>query len=55
MPEVRTVHRSSSVVRLILAVYALIGGLVSFFAYVADVPRLADWTNTGISIQPNAS
>jgi signal transduction histidine kinase/CheY-like chemotaxis protein len=55
MPEVRTVHRSSSVVRLILAVYALVGGLVSFFAYVADVPRLADWSNAGISIQPNAA
>jgi len=55
MPEVRTVHRSSSVVRLILAVYALIGGLVSFFAYVADVPQLADWLNSGISIQPNAA
>ena len=55
MLEVGTVHRSSSLVRLVLAVYALIGGLVSFFAYVADVPRLADWTNTGISIQPNAS
>src|SRR6185503_3896461 len=55
MPEVRTVHRSSSVVRLVLAVYALVGGLVSFFAYVADVPRLADWTNAGISIQPNAA
>jgi len=36
MPEVRTVHRSSSAVRLILAVYAFVGGLVSFFAYVAD-------------------
>ena len=48
-------HRSSSVVRLVLALYALVGGLVSFFAYVADVPRLADWTNAGISIQPNAA
>jgi signal transduction histidine kinase/CheY-like chemotaxis protein len=55
MPEVRPVHRSSSVVRLILAVYALVGGLLSFIAYVVDVPRLADWLNLGISIQPNAA
>jgi signal transduction histidine kinase/CheY-like chemotaxis protein len=55
MPEVRTVHRSSSVVRLIVAVYALVGGLLSFLAYVADAPRLADWSNAGISIQPNAA
>ena len=48
-------HRSSSLVRLGLATYALLGGLVSFLAYVADAPRLADWTNAGISIQPNAS
>ena len=55
MPEVGTVHRSSSLARLVLAVYALAGGLVSFFAYVADAPRLADWLNSGITIQPNAA
>jgi signal transduction histidine kinase/ActR/RegA family two-component response regulator len=38
-----------------LAVYALAGGLLSFIGYVADVPRLADWTNSGISIQPNGA
>jgi signal transduction histidine kinase/ActR/RegA family two-component response regulator len=55
MPEVGTVHRTSGVVQFILAVYALAGGLLSLAAYVADVPRLADWTNSGISIQPNAA
>ena len=48
-------HRTSGVVQFILAVYALAGGLLSLAAYVADVPRLADWTNSGISIQPNAA
>ena len=55
MPEVGPVHRSPSVAQLILAIYALVGGMLSFAAYVADVPRLADWLNSGISIQPNAS
>ena len=55
MPEVGTVHRSSSLVRLALAFYALVGGFVSFLAYAADAPRLADWPNAGITIQPNAA
>jgi signal transduction histidine kinase/CheY-like chemotaxis protein len=55
MPEVGSVHRSLTVIRLVLAVYAVVGGLLSFVAYVADVPRLADWLNSGISIQPNAA
>ena len=55
MPEVGTVHRSSSTAQLVLAIYAFVGGLLSFTGYVADVPRLADWLNSGITIQPNAS
>jgi signal transduction histidine kinase/ActR/RegA family two-component response regulator len=55
MPEVDSVHRSLTVAQLFLAVYAFIGGLLSFTAYAADVPRLADWLNSGISIQPNAA
>jgi signal transduction histidine kinase/CheY-like chemotaxis protein len=55
MPEVGIVHRSSSLVRLVLVVYALLGGLVSFVAYAIDVPRLADWSNSGIAIQPNTA
>jgi PAS domain S-box-containing protein len=38
-----------------LGVYALIGGMISFTGYVADLPRFADWVNAGIAIQPNAS
>src|SRR5687767_10020330 len=55
MPEVGVVHRSSSVLRPVLAAYAFAGGLLSLLAYVADVPRLADWSNSGIVIQPNAA
>jgi signal transduction histidine kinase len=55
MPEVSPVRRSSSITQPILAIYALVGGAISFIAYTADVPRLADWLNSGISIQPNAA
>ena len=55
MPEMGPVHRSSSTAQLVLAIYAFVGGLLSFTGYVADVPRLADWLNSGITIQPNAS
>lgn len=35
--------------------YALLGGVVSLGGYVLDLPRLADWDNDGIAIQPNAA
>jgi hypothetical protein len=38
-----------------LALYATAGGIVSFLGWAADVPRLTDWFNIGISIQPNAA
>jgi PAS domain S-box-containing protein len=38
-----------------LACYALAGGLVSFSGWVLDLPRLTDWNDTGISIQPNTT
>jgi signal transduction histidine kinase len=34
---------------------ALIGGTVSFLGWPLDLPRLTDWLNTGVSIQPNAA
>ena len=55
MPEVGSVHRSWRLAQAMLAAYAVIGGLISFLAYVLDVPRFADWFNLGISIQPNAA
>ena len=39
----------------ILGLYALVGGVISFAGWLADRPRLADWDNNGISIQPNAT
>ncbi|HEX5066114.1 MAG TPA: ATP-binding protein, partial [Myxococcota bacterium] len=38
-----------------LALYALLGGSLSFLGWVADVPRLTDWEQTGVSIQPNTA
>jgi PAS domain S-box-containing protein len=38
-----------------LRLWALIGGAVSLAGWVADVPRLTDWFNRGISIQPNTA
>jgi signal transduction histidine kinase/ActR/RegA family two-component response regulator len=38
-----------------LAVVALAGGALSFGAWAFDVPRLADWFNDGVSIQPNTA
>ncbi len=55
MPEEGSVRRSSSVAQPVLAIYAFVGGLLSFVAYAADLPRLADWLNSGIAIQPNTA
>ena len=41
--------------RLLPGVYALVGGITSLFGWLLDVPRLADWSGDGISIQPNAA
>jgi signal transduction histidine kinase len=38
-----------------LSTYAVAGGLVSFLGWIADAPRLSDWVNNGISIQPNTT
>jgi PAS domain S-box-containing protein len=32
-----------------------VGGLVSFIGWPANIPRLTDWFNLGISIQPNTA
>ena len=55
MPEVVSLRRSWSSAQLLLAVYAFVGGLLSFTAYPADVPRMADWLNSDIATQPNAA
>lgn len=38
-----------------LGLYALVGGFVSFIGWPLDLPRLTDWYNNGISIQPNST
>jgi len=35
--------------------YAILGGTVSLAGWVIDWPRLSDWDNNGIFIQPNAA
>ena len=39
----------------VLALYALLGGVISFSGWALDVPRLTDWLKAGVSIQPNAA
>ncbi|HKE84475.1 MAG TPA: ATP-binding protein [Vicinamibacterales bacterium] len=55
MGDLRSGRRGSDIAQPLLAVYALVGGLTSFIGYYADIPRLADWLNFGISIQPNTA
>jgi signal transduction histidine kinase/ActR/RegA family two-component response regulator len=38
-----------------IAVYVLLAATTSLAGWVFDVPRLTDWDNDGISIQPNAT
>ena len=40
---------------LVLGLYTFVGGLISFFGWAANIQRLTDWYNNGISIQPNAT
>ena len=37
----------------VLGLYAFVGGVVSFTGWAFNLPRLTDWYNNGISIQPN--
>ena len=39
----------------LLTAYSLIGGVISLLGWLLDVPRLTDWVDNGISIQPNAA
>ena len=42
-------------VPICLGLYAVIVGLTSFSGWAFDVPRLTDWYNSGVSIQPNTT
>jgi signal transduction histidine kinase/CheY-like chemotaxis protein len=39
----------------VLGVYALVAGAISFSGWPFDFPRLTDWFNDGVSIQPNTA
>jgi signal transduction histidine kinase/ActR/RegA family two-component response regulator len=39
----------------ILGLYALIAGAISFSGWVFDIPRLTDWFEDDVSIQPNTA
>src|SRR5688572_24815672 len=36
-------------------VYALVGSVISFLGWPLDSPRLTDWFNDGVAIQPNTA
>src|ERR1051326_7495907 len=38
-----------------LGLYALLAGALSFSGWPFNVPRLTDWFNDGVSIQPNTA
>ena len=39
----------------VLGLYALIAGVISLGGWAFDIPRLTDWLNDGVSIQPNTA
>ena len=47
--------RWPQVVALVLGGAGFFGALASFSAWALDVPRLADWLDRGIAIQPNSA
>ncbi len=53
--EMRSPHRALLAILTGLQIYVIVGGLVSFIGWAADVPRLTDWHKNGISIQPNTT
>jgi PAS domain S-box-containing protein len=51
----RTPTRQVRAAILCSQTYVFIGALISLIGWAADLPRLTDWNNIGISIQPNAA
>ena len=39
----------------VLGAYAFVGGLLALTGWLANIPRLTDWTNAGTSMMPNAA
>lgn len=57
MPHQLTIIRPRSLrlLSLLLALYALLAGLICLSGWAFDIPRFTDWLNDGISIQPNTA
>jgi signal transduction histidine kinase/ActR/RegA family two-component response regulator len=49
------IEHASRYVSVGAAIYATLGGLLSFAGWAADIPRLTDWWGTGITIKANAA
>jgi signal transduction histidine kinase/CheY-like chemotaxis protein len=49
------VEHASRSVSVGAALYATLGGLLSFAGWAADIPRLTDWWGTGITIKANTA
>jgi PAS domain S-box-containing protein len=48
-------QRASRIWPTAFGLYAIVGGILSFSGWMLDAPRLTDWFNRGISIQPNTA
>jgi signal transduction histidine kinase/CheY-like chemotaxis protein len=46
---------ASRYVSVCAGAYAIVGGLLSFAGWAADIPRLTDWWGTGITIKANTA
>ena len=57
MSDSVTIAQPSSLKRfsLLLATYSLIAGAICFSGWALDIPRLTDWLNDDMSIQPNTT
>jgi signal transduction histidine kinase/ActR/RegA family two-component response regulator len=49
------VEHASAYISAGAALYATLGGLLSFAGWAADIPRLTDWWGTGITIKANTA
>lgn len=48
-------EKASRYASVCAAAYAILGGLLSFAGWAADIPRLTDWWGTGITIKANTA
>src|SRR5688572_14597288 len=54
LTDLQTTRGPTSAFATALGGYALVGSFVSFLGWPLDIPRLTDWFNDNVSIQPNA-